>query len=293
MEGGIGSGVTGGVSHASGTVVTINAGTRAGYVFNGWTFDQSIRFTLDSNASQATTRIIMPSRDVIATANWTPTVTQPTQQQPTQQPSLPQLLTMTPAGQLFDDVAANAWYHDYVTAAVHNNLFQGTAPRTFSPGANMTRAMFVQVLANLEGVDLAVYADTTPSFNDVSSSAWYFAAVEWASSLGVVQGIGEGSFAPNASVTREQIALMLYRYVQITGVTLPQETTAFTDTELHYTTTIFTDQQTISPWASEAVAAIQAAGIITGRPDGRFDPQATATRAEVGAVFVRLVEVMQ
>ena len=186
---------------------------------------------------------------------------------------------ITPASQIFDDVSADAWYHDYISKAVHNNLFQGTARRTFSPEADMTRAMFVQVLANLEGIDLAAYADASPSFNDTSPESWYFAAVEWAANLEIVRGIRGGYFAPDASVTREQIAVMLYRYMHIMGIELPQGTIS-----------AFTDHASISPWAAEAVEAIQSAGIISGRPGGTFDPQATASRAEVAAVFVRFLE---
>jgi hypothetical protein len=219
----------------------------------------------------------------VATPAPTPAPTPtPTPPQPEQAPGVQQAVPSLCAHQLFDDIAQGSWYHSYVSAAVQNNLFQGTAPRIFGPQANMTRAMFVQVLANLNEVDLTTYGSMTPSFNDVSPGSWYFAAVEWAESLGIVQGIGEDNFAPNAPITREQIAVMLYRYVQIMDVELP-----------HGTIAAFADHANISSWATEAVEAIQAAGIVSGRPDGTFDPQATATRAEVAAIFVRLLDVMQ
>jgi len=185
------------------------------------------------------------------------------------------------AHMLFNDVAHGAWYHGYVTVVALEGLFEGTAYRTFSPQMNMTRAMFAQVLANLEGVNLAAYASTSPTFGDVAPNAWYFAAVQWAAEAGVVQGVGGGNFAPHDNVTREQMAVMLYRYANMRNITL---LTGFA--------TPFADQASISPWAVDAVAAIQDAGIVQGRGGGIFDPQATATRAEVAAIFARFLQMM-
>jgi len=199
---------------------------------------------------------------------------------PIQPPTPP--VPPTPPTQQFEDVAPEAWYSDYVHIVVDNNLFQGTALGIFSPQLNMTRAMFAQVLANLEGVDLASYSATIPIFADVSSSAWYFVAIQWASDVGIINGVGYGNFAPNDNITREQMAVMLYRFVNIKGIELPQGSV-----------TTFIDQDTISPWAAEAVTAIQRAGMVTGRPDESFDPQATATRAEVATIFARFLQIIQ
>ena len=185
------------------------------------------------------------------------------------------------AQQLFDDVMQGAWYYNYVNIVVTEGLFQGTAYRIFGPQTNMSRAMFAQVLANLEGVDLAAYAATNPTFQDVASNAWYFAAVQWAADVGVVHGLDGENFAPNDNVTREQMAAMLYRYANMRGITLA---TGYA--------TPFVDQASISPWAVDAVAAIQDAGIVRGRGIGMFDPQATATRAEVAAIFARFLQMM-
>ena len=178
----------------------------------------------------------------------------------------------------FIDVATTAWYYNYVRTVWENSIFQGTAYNQFSPQMSMTRAMFVQALANMEGVDLTAYGTATASFNDVSLSAWYFAAVEWAASQGIVQGVGNDNFASNAPITREQMAAMLYRYIQIRGIEIPANQTI-----------IFADHDAISYWAVNAVEIIQAAGIITGRPNGNFDPLTTATRAEVATIFARFL----
>lgn len=201
------------------------------------------------------------------------------QPQPTPQPPI-QVLPWgaTPAHLLFDDVAQTAWYHDYVTTLVHHGIFQGTGYRTFSPQANMTRAMFAQALANLEGVNLAPYTIAEAAFNDVYYDSWYFPAVQWAYTAGLIQGVGGGNFNPGANVTREQIAVLLHRYASSRGIWLPQGPTA-----------TFTDQANISYWAADAVAAIQQAGIIQGRPGGEYDPLGTATRAELAALFARFL----
>jgi surface protein len=185
---------------------------------------------------------------------------------------------------VFDDIiTSSGWYVEYVNIVTSAGVFQGTGDGQFSPDGVMTRAMFAQVLANLSGADLSAFDGLSPSFSDISSTdAWYFAAVEWAASLGIVTGIGDDLFAPDTPISREQMAVMLHRFMLIMGIELPVG-------EI----TEFIDQDNISPWAAEAVVAMQAAGIITGRPDGSFDPQATATRAEVAAIFARLLSIIE
>jgi len=111
----------------------------------------------------------------------------------------------------FDDVLASDWVYPYVRSAWQHQLFQGVAPRTFAPQGDMTRAMFVQVLANHYGVDLAAYAGQNGTFADVSANAWYFAAVQWAASQGIASGTGNGHFDPNRAITREEMAVLLHK----------------------------------------------------------------------------------
>ena len=198
---------------------------------------------------------------------------------PGQQPAPTDPTPPAPEDPAFNDVSPNAWYADYVASVATAGLFQGTAPGIFSPQGTMTRAMFAQVFANLEDADTSGF--TVSRFNDVLATAWYLRAVEWAAHTEIVQGVGGGNFAPNAPITREQMAVILYRYAMIMDISLPQ-----------YNESAFTDQDSISPWAVDAVRAIQSAGIVTGRPDGRFDPRATATRAEVAAIFARFLELL-
>jgi len=181
----------------------------------------------------------------------------------------------TPAFLLFQDTPLDAWFHDFVTIVAHYNMFQGTAPRTFSPQMPMNRAMFAQVLANRAGAGAG--GGAAAPFHDVVGH-WGAPAIAWAYSQNIVEGIGQGYFLPNEPITREQMATMLYRYANARGVTLPTRATA-----------TFGDQGAVSGWAAAGVSAIQNAGIIVGFPDGNFRPQQTATRAEVATIFARYV----
>ncbi|MDR2167739.1 MAG: S-layer homology domain-containing protein [Clostridiales bacterium] len=210
----------------------------------------------------ATEQPAQPSVDPPAGDGWTP---------PPQQDT-------TTAAATFTDVNADAWYHDYVTAVIQHGLFQGMGDGIFAPQESMTRAMFTQVLANLDRADLSAFVNQR-NFGDVAMDAWYGPAVEWAAYHDIVTGVGGGNFDPGASITREQMAVMLFRFIQAMEIDLVPM----------FTATNFTDQASISDWAVEPIRLIQSLGIVTGRPDGSFDPQATATRAEVGTIFARFL----
>ncbi|MCL2386686.1 MAG: S-layer homology domain-containing protein [Defluviitaleaceae bacterium] len=179
---------------------------------------------------------------------------------------------------LFHDVPTSAWYHPYINVVVSHQLFSGVGSGLFDPHVNMNRAMFAQVLANLEGVQPA---QRWPSFLDVPMNAWYFQSIEWAAENGVVAGVGGGNFAPYEYVTREQIAVILHRYAVANDIELPWSAIA-----------PFTDQHQISPWAADSVRVMQVAGVVTGSADGRLGPQVPATRAEVAAVFARFINLI-
>ncbi|MCL2816367.1 MAG: S-layer homology domain-containing protein, partial [Oscillospiraceae bacterium] len=137
-------------------------------------------------------------------------------------------------------------------------------------------AMFAQVLANIERVDLSVY--TTSRFTDVSVGAWFTPAVEWAAAMGIVNGYGGGRFGPEDNITREQMAVMLMNYVNYKGYELPTRVT-----------TDFNDETSIALWAYDAVKRVQAAGIVSGKPGNIYDPQGLATRAEVATIFTNYI----
>ena len=178
----------------------------------------------------------------------------------------------------FSDVKSTDWFYEYVAAAHANGLMVGTSPTMFSPDASMTRAMFARILANLERVDFSAY--TTSRFTDVPVGQWYTSAIEWAADKSIVSGIGNNKFDPDADITREQMAVMLYNYIEFKNISLPAIQAA----------AAFADESSVSLWAIGAVRAIKSAGIITGKPGNLYDPKTTASRAEVATIFARFLD---
>ncbi len=178
---------------------------------------------------------------------------------------------------LFRDVFESDWFYEDVLFAHSEGLLKGTAKRTFSPYASTTRAMIATVLWRMDG---SPKADADSRFTDVADGQWYSAAVAWANQNGIVRGFGDGTFAPNAPVTREQFAAMLYRYAQYSGERLQIETDL----------TDFKDAGTVSSWARDAMRWAVSNGIITGKPGKLLDPQGTATRAEIAAMLRRFLK---
>lgn len=164
---------------------------------------------------------------------------------------------------------------DFVTS---RELFAGTSDTTFSPKAPMTRAMIVTVLHRLENKP-----DGNGSlFPDTPSGAYYADAVVWGVSLGIVAGKGDGSFAPNENVTREDIATFIYRYAKAHGV----------DISAKGNTAGYNDASKVSGYAREALDWCIGAGIVYGKDGNRLDPKGLATREEVSAFLARFVRHM-
>ncbi len=179
-----------------------------------------------------------------------------------------------PIANPFVDVLDSDWFYTAVMTVYGKGLFAGTAADRFDPQAAMTRGMFVTVLARLEGVDLSAY--TTSVFDDVDQGSWYGKAVAWAADKGIVSGVGGGRFAPDKDMTREEMAVMLYQYMQKTGKRLPSTSNI---------PLAFEDGAEMAHWATEAVSAMQTCGLMQGS-DKRFHPKGTATRAEVATIFM-------
>lgn len=178
----------------------------------------------------------------------------------------------------FTDVSENAWYFEAVRYAAENGIMNGTSATTFAPGISLSRAMLVQILYNLEGRPDA----GSSAFNDVDDGAWYADAVAWAAANDIVGGMGNGLFAPDGDITREQMALMLYNYCKYKGITLPNVTDA-----------AITDAKSVSDWALEAVQAMYESGILRGKDGGVFDPKGKATRAEVAQMIMNFMEAIK
>lgn len=191
----------------------------------------------------------------------------------------------------FTDVKPSAWYAAAVEYVVDNGLFSGTGNGKFSPNLGMTRAMFVTVLGRKSNVDTDLY--TGSSFTDVAVGEWYSPYVEWAADCGVVSGTGNGKFSPNAKITREQMAAMLYRYAKLTR----NEENYRDEDDFRYLG--FYDRNTVSAYADEAVGWVGTTGAMTGVKhkkgwyyDDYFEPRKTATRAEVAQVFMNCDEIL-
>ena len=175
----------------------------------------------------------------------------------------------------FTDVPVNAWYKTFVDYAVENGIFAGKGEGKFAPDANITRAEFVQVLANITGVDLSTYK-SHKNFGDVKTTDWYSGAVNWAYENGIVSGTGYGSFSPNAKITREQMCVMLVNYVENYCESSLNETVAVST---------FADDNKISGWAKNAVYKCAKAGLVSGVGNGKFDPNSSASRAQGATIF--------
>ena len=173
----------------------------------------------------------------------------------------------------FYDVPATSWAADAVAFASSHELFNGTGTNQFSPNLPMSRGMLATVLHNLESNP---YQPISGVFADVNNSAWYAEGVAWAAAHGIVTGYGGGQFGPNDNITREQLAVMLWRYAG---------SPAATDRELH-----FADAYRASDWALEALRWATESGIINGKGNGILDPTGQATRAETAQMLKNFME---
>lgn len=177
------------------------------------------------------------------------------------------------------DVKKTDWFYSAVQYVAENDYMIGVSEDKFAPAMEMTRSMFVTVLARLEGVE-----DTgaKSNFKDVPDGTWYTQAVNWAAENGIVQGNGEGMFLPDALITRQDMCTMMARYVAYHekkhNVTHEKKGEAKT----------FADKDQISSYALEAVNSCVAWGLIEGNELGYFMPLNTSTRAEAAAIISRL-----
>ena len=178
----------------------------------------------------------------------------------------------------FTDVTSGDWFYDAVAYVYDKGMMEGTTDTTFAPTMNLTRSMIAQVLYNLEERPEAPGA---AGFPDVAAGAWYADAVNWAAARGIVKGYDTGAFGPEDSVTREQLAAILYRYAQVKGYDTTQGGMAVRE---------FSDSASISDWAQTAMSWAVNAQVLSGKGNGVLDPQGTATRAEVAQMLMNFGE---
>ncbi len=176
----------------------------------------------------------------------------------------------------FTDVRRSDWFYEDVAFAYENGLFAGTSDTTFSPNASMTRAMLVTVLYRLEGQPAV---NGRSGFSDVQYNGYYEDAVTWAADNGIVNGTSTTTFSPNANVTREQMAAILYRYAQHKKY----------NTAASSGLNGFTDHASVSGYAAASLEWAVAEKLVNGSA-GKLMPTGNATRAQVAAILHRFVE---
>ena len=186
-------------------------------------------------------------------------------------------LRLTDNSKSFSDVEGKSWYESGVQFAASRELLQGVGGGRYAPMDTMDRAMLVTVLHRLERTPQG--ADS--SFSDVEAGSWYADSVNWAAQAGIVQGVAPGSFAPHAPLTRESLAVLLYRYAEQQGLDLSARS------ELSG----FADSGAVSAWAEDALAWACASGLLEG-DGGSLRPGATCTRAEASVILERFAALL-
>ena len=172
----------------------------------------------------------------------------------------------------FTDTEDDDWFYDAILYVYFRGLMNGMSADTFEPQKPTTRAMLVTILYRLEG-------DPNPGiydFIDMDPSQWYGPAVSWAAN----NGVGNGKFAPDDSVTREQVATILFRYAQKKCY----------NTGARADLTAYSDANSVSEYAVEALTWANGAGIVNGKEGARLDPQGNASRAEIATMLMRFCE---
>lgn len=173
----------------------------------------------------------------------------------------------------FTDLGDKQWYHDSIDYAVENGLLEGTSPTTMEPNATLIRAQLAQILYNIEDKP-AVTGEM--AFEDVPASEWFYSPVLWANQNDIINGTSPSTFEPLENISRQDLALMLYRYAGKPAVTGDLDG--------------FTDADQVGDWAEEAMAWAVAEGIVQGDTPTTLNPTGTATRAEAAAMLQRFLE---
>ena len=179
----------------------------------------------------------------------------------------------------YSDLYRESWYHDGVHFVLENHIMNGVGDQSFDPNGPTSRAMLVTTLWRMEGEPRSDYA---MGFADVQDGAWYTEAVRWAAANSIVGGYSAEQFGPNDSVSREQLATILWRYAAYIG--------ADTSAGEAFNLGIFLDAEYISGWAWNAMRWAAGAGLINGVGNERISPETNASRAQVATILMRYRE---
>lgn len=223
------------------------APTKSGATFEGWYADKGLTKKITSVKLDANTTVY---------AKWTEAPV---------------------SGLPFGDVKSADWFYNDVKYVYEKGMMAGTAADVFAPNATTTRAMIVTILYRLEGSPAVT---GTSSFVDVPAGQWYTDAVNWAAANQIVKGTSATTFAPNDSITREQMAAILYRYAQYKGYDVTKKADL----------SGYSDNSQVSAYAKDALAWANAAKLINGVTNTTLAPQGNATRAQVSAILHRFCD---
>ena len=241
-----------------GAAVTITATPDRGYQVNAVTvtdrFGDAVQVTENADGTYTFT---MPNGQVTITATF--------------------VETEAPVGEPFLDVNEGDWFYDAVAYAYENGLMDGVGGNRFAPNSETTRAQLVTILYRLEGQP-AVSGDLP--FTDVEAGTWYTNAVGWAAQNGIVNGVGDDTFAPGNDLTREQLVTILYRYAETKGY----------DVSASADLAGYPDGEEIQAYAREAMAWAVAENIIQGMEDDTLKPAGNASRAQIATILMRFCE---
>ena len=180
----------------------------------------------------------------------------------------------------FIDINPGDWFYNDVMFVYEKALMSGTSANTFAPYGNITRGQLAVILYRMEGSPAVERKNSLTDVEYGPGTVWFYDAATWAHQNGIMEGSGNNKFAPDDSVTREQLASILYRYAQVKGYNVTN--TGNLDG--------FTDKENISDWAREAIRWVISCGIMNGRENNLFDPKGIATRAEVAVMLHRFIE---
>lgn len=242
----------------AGATVTLTATPDEGYAVGSITvtdrFGDAVRVTENANGTYTFT---MPDGQVTVSATF--------------------VASEEPAAEPFIDVDENDWFYDEVVYVYENNLMNGVENNRFAPNTATNRAMLATILYRLAG-EPAVSGDMP--FTDVAAGTWYTDAVLWAAQNGIVNGLGENTFAPMNTLTREQLVTMLYRYAEAEGY----------DVSAAADLSGYPDAGKVQTYAQEAMSWAVAEGIVAGMDDGTLNPAGNATRAQIATILMRFCE---
>ncbi len=176
----------------------------------------------------------------------------------------------------FTDVKENHWFYDAVEYCVKKGFVSGMTEDTFAPNNNLTRAQFLTILANYDGVDLTAYEGRDAGFEDVKPAHWWNEAICWAVEKGYTAGVSETAFGPNNNITREQLARFFYVYSEKNFYNVSERADL----------SAYTDADKIGSWARENVEWAVAKGLISGTSETELSPRGNATRAQAARIIM-------